>query len=446
MGKVFVQEVILNVPDQAEDPFKLLIPSPKACSAFLNDNDLVVTATDKNLGIAVSKQTWLNKKWLDLLLDKNNYTQIHYMVMKQEMDRKCTKAEMLAIKAENILPNGKQIGKFSWHLITENDKLHRLPHFYGIPKIHKKPVKMRPIIPCHSTVHNPATKYVDKCLRLIVQSAVSIIHASKDLVIKLSKLNIDTRRRYYIITGDVVAFYPNIPIQECIDITLELYEEYIRALGNLVDNIHSINDVNKYKQLLSFTECLHLGNTKLIFQYNEKFYLQKRGLAIGISSSPTLANLLGWYYERKVNILNHPNIIFYGRYIDDCLTIVHAASEEDALHIVSKVIISSCTIEWNCSLKSQPFLDILINKDEDNELQHKPFRKASSHQERIPWISHHPLDVKRGTCIGEMSRLAMLSSQVSDYKDSMQSLAALYIMLGYPSDLVFHWLKDNITE
>ena len=72
MGKVFVQEVILNVPDQAEDPFKSLIPSPKACSAFLNDNDLVVTATDKNLGIAVSKQTWLNEKWLDLLLDKNN--------------------------------------------------------------------------------------------------------------------------------------------------------------------------------------------------------------------------------------------------------------------------------------------------------------------------------------------------------------------------------------
>ena len=28
----------------------------------------------------------------------------------------------------------------------------------------------------------------------------------------------------------------------------------------------------------------------------------------------------------------------------------------------------------------------------------------------------------------------------------MQSLIALYITCGYPSDLVFHWLKDNITE
>ena len=366
--------------------------------------------------------------------------------MKQEMDCKCTKVEMLAIKAENILPNGKQIGKFLWHLITKNDKSHRLPHFYGIPKIHKKPVKMRPIISCHSAVQNPAAKYVDKCLRPIVQSAPSIIHGSKDLAIKLSKLNIDTRRRYYIITRDVVVFYPNIPIQECIDITLELYKEYIGTLGNPVDNIHSVEDANKYKQLLLFAECLHLGNTKLIFQYNEKFYLQKRGLTMGVSSSPALANLLGWYYERKVNILNHPNIISYGRYIDDCLAIVYTASEEDALSIVSKVIMSSCTIEWNCSFQSQAFLGMLIFKDEDYELQHKPFCKASSHQERIPWISHHPLDVKRGTFIGEMSRLATSSSQVSDYKDSIQSLTALYITHGYPSDLVFHWLKDNITE
>ena len=128
------------------------------------------------------------------------------------------------------------------------------------------------------------------------------------------------------------------------------------------------------------------------------------------------------------------------------MAIVYAASEEDALAIVSKVIISSCTIEWDCNQNSQPFLDMLLFKDEFNKLQHKPFRKASSHQERIPWISHHPLDTKRGTFIGEMSMLAMLSSEVSSYKDSMHTLVVLYIACGYPSDLVLHWLKDNITE
>ena len=167
---------------------------------------------------------------------------------------------------------------------------------------------------------------------------------------------------------------------------------------------------------------------------------------MGVSSSPTLANLFGWFFERECKILEHPNIIFYGRYIDDCLAIVYADSEVEALSIVNKVKISTCTIEWNSDQASQPFLDMLLFKDEFNQLQHKPYRKIGSHQERIPWISHHPLDVKRGTFIGEMSRLSTLSSEISSYKDAMQSLVALYITRGYPSDLVSHWLKDNITE
>ena len=203
-GKVFIRSTILIVPDDEKDDFKVLIPSPRTVASFLQENDLVVTSTDKNLGIAVSKCSWLEEKCLDLLADKNNYSEIHYLVMKQEMDHKCTKAEELAIKAENILPNSKQIGKFLRHLVTEVDKAHKLPIFYGIPKIYKKPTKMRPIIPCHSAVQNPAAKYVDKCLRPIVQSAPSIIHGSKDLAIKLSKLNINIKRKYFIITGDIV--------------------------------------------------------------------------------------------------------------------------------------------------------------------------------------------------------------------------------------------------
>ena len=84
--------------------------------------------------------------------------------------------------------------------------------------------------------------------------------------------------------------------------------------------------------------------------------------------------------------------------------------------------------------------------NENRKLQHMPYRKALSHQERIPWISHHPLDVKRGTFIGEMSRLATLSSLHSTYCDTVKGLASLYIARGYPTDLVYNWLSSNIQE
>ena len=73
-----------------------------------------------------------------------------------------------------------------------------------------------------------------------------------------------------------------------------------------------------------------------------------------------------------------------------------------------------------------------------------PYRKTLSHQGRIPWISHHPLDVKRGTFISEMSRLATISSTCPIYCDAILGLAALYIKCGYPSDLTYFWVKNNI--
>jgi hypothetical protein len=53
------------------------------------------------------------------------------------------------------------------------------------------------------------------------------------------------------------------------------------------------------------------------------------------------------------------------------------------------------------------------------------------------------MDVKRGTFIREMSRLATLCSQFAHYKDAIDSLVGLYIKCGYLSDLVMKWMRDN---
>ncbi|MFL4368795.1 hypothetical protein, partial [Enterobacter asburiae] len=66
---------------------------------------------------------------------------------------------------------------------------------------------------------------------------------------------------------------------------------------------------------------------------------------------------------------------------------------------------------WEVSEWNSPFLDMLVYIDPlTGQVEHTPYRKALNHKERIPWASHHPKDVKKGTYIGEMSRLATLSS------------------------------------
>jgi hypothetical protein len=140
---------------------------------------------------------------------------------------------------------------------------------------------------------------------------------------------------------------------------------------------------------------------------------------MGVTDSLDLANLFGWFFERQVQILDNPLIPFYGCFIDDIFGIVYASSEVEAVQIISVVKFNGCVIEWGASDKFLPFLDMTIYRDANNRVQHMPYWKVCSHQERIPWISHHPLDVKRGTYIGKMSRLATLCSLHSHYIDAI---------------------------
>ena len=113
--------------------------------------------------------------------------------------------------------------------------------------------------------------------------------------------------------------------------------------------------------------------------------------------------------------------------------------------MADRVIFDGCVIEWVVSEHCCQFLDAFLYK-ENSKLQWKPFVKAGNNRERIPWVSHHPLDVKRGTFVGEMSRLATLSTRYETYLEALQSLTSLYVKRGYPFELLKNWLKLNINK
>jgi hypothetical protein len=93
------------------------------------------------------------------------------------------------------------------------------------------------------------------------------------------------------------------------------------------------------------------------------------------------------------------------------------------------------------------FLDLNIWIDvETHKIQWSPYRKALNHFERIPWDSAHPIDVKRGTFYGEMSRLAVLSHDVPTYVDALMDLQSMFIARGYPKRFTDRWLRDQCVQ
>jgi hypothetical protein len=445
-GRAYVHSVTANVPSDglADDTFKPLGPKVNELRKFLLDHDYVITATDKNLGLAVSERTWIIGNTQACLNNQRDYKLLTDIEARIILDRKCNEMLLLSQQAENYDWKYGSLSEYLRSSVTVPGVEHHIPRFYGIPKIHKLPVKFRPILPCHSAIQNPAAKFCSKILKPLVAEAQTVIHGSKDLAIKLSQLRLVPGAKYYIVTGDVVAYYPNIPLEKCLE----------RISAMLADWIHlNEGDSNKYwlgsdveAFITFFDHALRIGNTELLTQFDGTVYQQLNGLAMGVADSPDLANLYGWFCEKRDGIMNDSRIAFYGRYIDDCIGIVYARSPQDALAIMqSKVKIDDCEITWDVG-NAQPFLDMLLYIDHRGRLNHKPYRKAKSLHQRIPWVSGHPIDVKRGTFYGEMSRLATLSSNYDDYLEALEWLVTIYEGRGYDTALLLSWKKNKLKE
>jgi hypothetical protein len=405
---------------------------------WMDDNGYLVVPTDKNLGLAVITRAWAFENTLKLLDDHRNYREISPAERQERLETLRTKVIQASEFCEVHVQNA-QLSRFLRCKIPDSDlEESPVPRFYGIPKIHKTPVKMRPIIPCHSAAQNPAAKFVSKQLKPLLAQRPYVLKGTKDLALKLSKLQIPKHKKAWLVSGDIVAFYPNVPLEDCLKITLDWW----------------LKDVGKDKSAAEcalFSRCLRLACRDLFFDYQDKSYLQLLGLAMGVACSPDLANLYGAHFEEDW-LDSSPElktrIAFFGRFIDDVLAVVYAQTQAEAMAIVtSACVYGGVEMEWSASEWNTPFLDMLVYIDPtSNQVEHLPYRKALNHHERIPWVSHHPKDIKRGTFIGEMSRLAVLSSKPEHYLDAIRALGELYIARGYPVDLVHAWIKANCAK
>ena len=120
----------------------------------------------------------------------------------------------------------------------------------------------------------------------------------------------------FLVSYDVTSLFTNIPLQETIDIAI-----------NLVFNHHPNLKITKkeLKKLFLF------ATSQTHFIFNSKFYNQIDGVAI---ESPVLANIFMGFYESKWLIeynLNKPKI--YLRYVDDIIAAFD--KEQDSLNFLN---------------------------------------------------------------------------------------------------------------
>src|SRR5437660_6345060 len=76
-------------------------------------------------------------------------------------------------------------------------------------------------------------------------------------------------------------------------------------------------------------------------------------------------------------------------------------------------------------------------------LSFKPYRKPLNSYERLPFMSAHPLHVKRAAFLGEVSRIAHLCSRYPTYYTEIAHVKDIYLKRGYPPQLLYNWIRQE---
>lgn len=311
----------------------------------------------------------------------------------------------------------------------------KIPQIYTLPKVHKQPLKGRPIVPGKHWITTPASTLVDHLLQPLLKRIPTVIADSKSILVELNQTKFwDPGCR--LITADVSS----------------LYTEINTNLGLMcVKTLMSENsDLFPLPLQLLIIGLLTIVMKNNYFQFQGKFYHQIKGTAMGTPAAPVFANIFMYILERNVLKRYADDIRYYKRYLDDIFMIVYRNFE--AIKASLSCMEKNIKLEFSDSDHSATFLDITFFKghrfDSENILDSKVFQKQLNAYLYIPFKSCHQDKTKSGFIITELQRYVRNTSSIEDYLRVKNCFWNHLRARGYPPEFLTKsfskvWFRDR---
>ena len=252
------------------------------------------------------------------------------------------------------------------------------PKLYGLPKIHKKEIPLRPIVSSQGSVSYWVAKELARILKPLTGNNNQHVLNSIEFAEDIKKIKLEEGQ--CIISYNVVALFTSIPVKSALEVVKKKLEQDTE--------LHHRTTMST-QNLLEFCLC----NTYFLFQ--GKYFEQTQGAAMGSPVSPVLANLYMESIEDKAlsSAVIPPR--WWKRFVDDTFLILRKDHKEESLHHINSVDPSiQFTTEEQKEDGSMPFSDILVTPQEDGTLTSKVYRKPTHTDQYLQWDSHNNLACK----------------------------------------------------
>ena len=195
----------------------------------------------------------------------------------------------------------------------------KLPHIYGLQKIHKDGIPLRPIASNRGSACHPLSRFLVAIISPLTGKSSSYIKNSAHFVERISDAPIHSNQ---IMSLDVVSLFTKVPT----DKTFAVVRDKLAA-DPLLEESTCIPIDNLIEMLTLCAETTYFGMGSDIYR--------QEGLAMGSPLSPVLANIYMEYFEEMALGSTSLKPSMWLRYVDD--TFIFWPHQEDVQILLDHV-------------------------------------------------------------------------------------------------------------
>ena len=178
------------------------------------------------------------------------------------------------------------------------------------------------------------------------------------------------------------------------------------------------------------------------FSFQDQFYEQVEGAAMGSPVSPIVANLYMEYLEQKALSTAPTPPRFWCRFEDDTFVIHKEVNKQGFLQQINSVDPAiKFTVEDNKEDGSIPFLDTIVKPEADGTLSITVYRKPTHTDQYLQWDSHHHLSAKFSVIHTLSHRASTVCSKPDLLQQEKDHLRKALTKCKYPK-----WALDKVEK
>lgn len=382
-----------------------------AINNLKKDRSITILKADKgNCTVVLNTQDYDNKM-SELLSDTETYTEIKNNPVKKT--ERLMNSKLLKLKRDGKLEDNV------YYNLRSTDGL--IPRIYGLVKIHKDNLPVRPIV---SMVNSPTynlSKHIANIISPLVGRTERTVKNSNEFIKYLPSCSWQTNE--VMVSFDVVSLFTKVPIE----LAIEVIREHLNNDADLPNRTHlSINDII---DLLRF--CLESTD----FTFHGKYYHQCYGCAMGSPVSSIAANIVMENIEKRI-FQNNSGIRHWKRFVDDVWAVIQQDKIDETLDILNSIEPSiKFTVEKELS-DSIPFLDVKVKRLDNGTFGSSVYYKKTHTNRYLDFNSNHAFSHKASVVRSLYERAVAFSSNDVDKNNEINNINQVLFKNNYPKKFI----------